>query len=410
MTCSMDQKIEHKPSPFSNGRAVRVNENAYRVMVVDDSAVIRGLLTKALESDKDIEVVASVGNGKLAVDSLKKKSVDVIVLDIEMPVMDGLTALPLLLEVDPTVKIIMASTLTLKNADISMKAMHAGAADYVAKPTSRGLTNADAFKRELTDKVKVFGQIARESGSKGLQTGLRSKAQPVFPKRDIAPRSQPAQTTLERQAARPQLGSQISLRKENLLFNPEIVAIGSSTGGPQALFKVIPSLKGCNKPVVITQHMPATFTTILADHIQRECGVVCREAKDGDKLEPNVFLVAPGDFHMLFERRAGGVYVKLTQDPPENFCRPAVDPMLRSLVKCYGGKILNIILTGMGQDGLLGAEQVVNAGGVVIAQDKQSSVVWGMPGAVSLAGLCTKVLPLLEIGPHLKRAYMRTAA
>lgn len=409
MTRPMDQKTVNRPAPLSQTSHRNVNENAYRVMVVDDSAIIRGLLTKALETDRDIEVVASVGNGKIAVDTLQRKSVDVIVLDIEMPVMDGLTALPLLLKIDPKVKIIMASTLTLRNADISMQAMQAGAADYVAKPSSRGLTNADEFKRELTEKVKVFGQIARGGGSRGMATGLRDRTKPASP---ASPQKNDAPVSA-RSAQRPAFTAatkQITLQKENLLFSPDVVAIGSSTGGPQALFKVIPHLKNCHKPVVITQHMPATFTTILADHIKRECGVECREAKDGDKLEQNVFLVAPGDYHMLFEKKADGVFVKLTQDPPENFCRPAVDPMLRSLVDCFGGKVLSVILTGMGQDGLVGAEKVVSAGGVILAQDKETSVVWGMPGAVSQAGICTKVLPLTEIGPHLKRVYMRTAA
>ncbi|MBI1207929.1 MAG: chemotaxis-specific protein-glutamate methyltransferase CheB [Azospirillum sp.] len=363
-------------------------------MVCDDSAVIRGLLTRALEGDAEIRVIASVGDGQMAVNSLQRNSVDVIVLDVEMPVMDGLTAIPKLLAVAPSVKIIMASTLTMRNADISMRALQAGAADYIPKPTStRELTGAEDFKRDLVAKVKVLGAAARRSGSRS-----RGEMRPSF-----AP--PPAAARLRPEPVAP------VVRQSVVLSQPDVIAVGSSTGGPQALFEVLSHLKGpVHQPILITQHMPATFTTILAEHISRQCGILCQEAKDGEAVVSGRAYVAPGDFHMLISGRPGAAVINMTKDPPENFCRPAVDPMMRSIVRVYGRKVLAVILTGMGQDGLKGCQDVVAAGGAVIGQDEASSVVWGMPGAVATAGLCSAVLPLKEIGPYIRKIALRTAA
>nr|WP_246499797.1 chemotaxis response regulator protein-glutamate methylesterase [Azospirillum soli] len=365
-------------------------------MVVDDSAVIRGLLTRALEGDSDIRVVASVGDGQMAVNSLQRNSIDVIVLDIEMPVMDGLTAIPKLLAVAPQVKIIMASTLTLRGADVSMRCLSAGAADYIPKPTStRELGGAEDFKRELVSKVKALGAAARRAGSRtrGELRPLTPIATPSFAKREPGP------VTL-----RPVTATAVQAK-------PDIIAIGSSTGGPQALFEVLSHLKtGVTQPILITQHMPATFTTILAEHITRQCGLNAQEAKDGEPIVNGRCYIAPGDFHMLVAQRGGANVISLTKDPPENFCRPAVDPMMRSILRAYGGrKILACILTGMGQDGLKGCTDVVNGGGTLIAQDEPTSVVWGMPGAVAQAGICSAVLPLKEIGPYIRKFATRAA-
>jgi len=369
----------------------------FRVMVVDDSAVIRGLLTRALEGDPDIRVVASVGDGQMAINSLQRNAVDVIVLDVEMPVMDGLTAIPKLLLVSPSVKIIMASTLTLRNADISMRALQAGAADYIPKPTTtREISGADTFKRELVSKVKALGANARRAGS-------RSRT-------DVRTAPLPPQTTLGLRPAAPS-GPPTVRPLPHTVARPDIIAIGSSTGGPQALFEVLSHLKGgVNQPILITQHMPATFTTILAEHISRQCGIVCAEAKEGEPIVEGRAYVAPGDYHMLVVGRGGQNTLTLTKDPPENFCRPAVDPMMRSVVKAYGRKVLAAILTGMGQDGMKGCQEVVAAGGVVIGQDEASSVVWGMPGAVATAGLCSAILPLKEIGPYIRKFALRTGS
>lgn len=365
----------------------------YRVMIVDDSAVIRGLLTRALESDPQISIVASVQNGKIALSTLERQKVDVVVLDIEMPVMDGMTALPLIIKAQPGVKVIMASTLTLKNAEISMQALQAGAADYIPKPTSTGeISTAGDFKRELTEKVKALGLAARG--------GTAASHRP-------APVATSAGGTV---VAKPAAAKSIQLRPMPTTI-PEIIAIGSSTGGPQALFEVMKSIAGkVTQPILITQHMPATFTKLLAEHISRVSGLTCNEAQDGEAIVGGQVYVAPGDYHMLLEDDGGKKVIRLTQDPPENFCRPSVDPMLRSLSKIYGPKLLVLILTGMGSDGQRGSEVVTASGGAVVAQDEATSVVWGMPGAVASHGLCSAVLPLKEIGPQVLKLVMRSAA
>jgi two-component system chemotaxis response regulator CheB len=347
----------------------------YRVLVVDDSAVIRGLISRAFDGQADLNVVGTAANGEMAVAALKKHPADIVILDIEMPVMDGLTAIPLLKEVDPGVQIIMASTLTQKNADISLRAMALGATDYIPKPSSDQMVGANAFNTELVDKVRALGALARRRGER-LPSGVSAppKLETVLAKKNISLRPMPT-------------------------FKPDVIAIGSSTGGPQALYEVIKIMgKDLAMPIVITQHMPASFTKILAEHISRQCNVVCAEGKDDDVLEPGKYYLAPGDFHMTFAKKATGIVVRLNKEQPENFCRPAVDPMLRSLLEVYGKKILTVILTGMGQDGWKGGEAVVSAGGAVFAQDETTSVVWGMPGAVAMAGICSSVMPLDEIG------------
>ncbi|HJT11791.1 MAG TPA: chemotaxis response regulator protein-glutamate methylesterase [Dongiaceae bacterium] len=361
-----------------------------RVLVVDDSHVIRGLLTRSLDSDPGIKVVASASNGKAAIDEVTRTEIDVVVLDIEMPVMDGMTALPQLLAARPGIQVIMASTLTLKGASISMKALSKGAADYVPKPTSTGeINSAEEFKRELISKVKSWGAVARRRRGSTATPG-----------------AEPVSTGARRFPAGP-----VKLRDVPTLFRPDCIAIGSSTGGPQALFKVFQMMgKVTNLPVFVTQHMPATFTTILAEHLGQASGMPAAEAKDGEPVTPGRIYVAPGDFHMTVTAEGGRKVLHLDKNPPENFCRPAVDPMLRSLAKAYNGKVMTVILTGMGTDGLKGGEELSAAGGVIAAQDEATSVVWGMPGAVASAGLCSAVLPLSDIGPYVRKAISRMAA
>jgi two-component system, chemotaxis family, protein-glutamate methylesterase/glutaminase len=377
--------------PQSKSAAGGTDDSAgdpYRVMVVDDSAVIRGLLTRALEKDPLVKVVASVGNGEAAIKALDRTDVDVIILDIEMPVMDGLTALPRLLAARPGVKVIMASTLTRKNAEVSLRALQAGAADYLPKPTSTSeMTGADAFRRDLLEKVRALAAAARPTRPASVRRERAAAEVPVV------------------RPARP-----ISLRKPSLAL-PRLIAIGSSTGGPQALLEVLRDIAASVKlPILVTQHMPATFTTLLAEHIARATGVPCAEARDGEPVSAGRIYLAPGNYHMVVERAAAGSVIRLNQDSPENFCRPSVDPMLRSLAAVYGASLLAIILTGMGCDGRKGAGEVVEAGGTIIAQDEATSVVWGMPGAVATSGLCSAVLPLKEIGPSVRKLVMRSAA
>jgi len=360
------------------------NADAVRVMIVDDSAVVRGLVSRILEEAADITVVASVSNGQMALSSLERNEIDVVLLDIEMPVMDGMTALPKLLEIDPGLRVVMQSTLTVKGADISMRALEMGAADYIPKPTStRDIAGGMDFKTELLTKVRALGQARRRTTSRRPKPIASAPISPLpLPQRIVTP------------------GAPLQLRN-HAPEPPDIIAIGSSTGGPQALFTLLGTMKGgtVRQPILITQHMPATFTTILGEHISRVSGWNAREAVDGEPLEGGRVYIAPGDFHMIVEAKGTNRVLRLNKNPPENFCRPSVDPMLRSIAALYGRRVLVCILTGMGSDGLRGGTEVVNGGGTLIAQDEASSVVWGMPGAVANAGICSAVLPLPELAP-----------
>jgi two-component system chemotaxis response regulator CheB len=380
----------------------------YRVMVVDDSAVVRGMTTRFIEADPELQVVASVGNGQRAIDMLSRAEPEVVVLDIEMPVMDGLTALPKLLEAKPGLQVIMSSTLTKANADVTIRALRAGAADYVTKPSNRGLSNESEFQDEIRTKVKGLAAAARRSSG-----GTPASKREAPPENDFERR---ANALLRESSPRAPTGRPAVSEKGDIKLRsmpslpPQVLAIGSSTGGPQALFEVIGNLGAIKQPVLITQHMPATFTSLLADHISRQSQLPCAEARDGDRLSEGRIYVAPGGYHLLAERHGGEVRLRLSDGPPENFCRPSVDPMLRSLIDIYGSRTLALILTGMGSDGLRGCESLVRAGGHVVAQDEASSVVWGMPGAVAKAGLCSAVLPLKDIAGKLRQITMRSAA
>jgi two-component system chemotaxis response regulator CheB len=334
-----------------------------RLMICDDSAVIRGAIAGLLAADPAIEIVANAANGCEAVDTLKVHAVDVVLLDIEMPVMDGLTALPLLLAASPGVVVIMVSARSAAGAAVSMQALRLGAAGFLPKPTA-DMAGDPRFGLELLAKVRGLARLQRR---------------PVIPA-----------------AAAP-----LVLRPAPKL-TPTLLAIGSSTGGPNALFSLVAQLSPTLPiPVVLTQHMPASFTPILADHIARLGVLPCAEARDGDAILPGRILLAPGDRHLLVRRQSGGLVAQLTDTPPENFCRPSVDPMLRSASDAVNGRVLVAMLTGMGQDGLAGTRAVIAAGGALVAQDEASSVVWGMPGAVAKAGLAHAVLPLCEIGVQL---------
>ena len=332
-----------------------------RVMICDDSAVIRGAIGRMLESDAGVRIVARVANGRQAVAEVERQQIDVVVLDIEMPEMDGMQALPLLLRADPGLRIIMASTLTTRGADVALRALRLGAADYIPKPSTAAIAD-DSFRRELVAKVKGLARLRRRAAAP-------SAAMPA----------KPAVLTLRAASAQ----------------RPSLLAIGSSTGGPQALFALVQALgRAVPVPVVLTQHMPPAFTTLLAEHLGKLGGIACSEARDGEAIEPGRLYLAPGDRHLLIEGATGRLRARLSDAPAENFCRPSVDPMLRSAVAACGGRVLVVMLTGMGHDGLAGTREVVAAGGAAIAQDEATSVVWGMPGAIAQAGLCHKVLPL----------------
>lgn len=353
-------------------------------MVVDDSAVIRGLLTKHLEADPGISVVASAQNGEMALKTLERNEIDVVILDIEMPVMDGLTALPLLIKAKPGLKVIMASTLTRQNAEISLRALRAGATDYIPKPSSSSeINSAGDFKRELISKVLALAPKGGAGTSRSVATSAAAASKP---------------------AAKPQLRS-------GSITAPEAIAVASSTGGPQALFEFVGNLPGnLRQPILITQHMPPTFTALLADHINKVSALTCKEGIDGEPVVGGRVYLAPGGYHMVVANKGGAPVISLNQEPPESFCRPAADPMFRSMADHYRSALLAVVLTGMGTDGKKGAEQIAAAGGSVIAQDEETSVVWGMPGAVATAGLCSAILPLKEMAGFVARSAMRTAA
>lgn len=357
------------------------------VLLVDDSAVIRGLMAKALSQDNDIFICGTASEGGMAIAAAQRTPPDVIVLDIEMPGMDGITALPELLRVAPQSKIIMASTLTLRNAGISMQAMTLGAADYLPKPSAKFGNEVEAFYRELIEKIKALG---------GPQAARREAENPGAPVAAAVPVAAPKPVFTQPFTA--SSGMPLSVGGVKAL------AIASSTGGPQALLSLFGQLKGHlgNIPIFITQHMPPNFTTILADHIEKVAGRPCAEGKDGEPVTPGHIYIAPGDYHMQPEKTATGqVKIVLNQNPQENYCRPAADPMLRSLSAIYGPQLAVVVLTGMGQDGMLGAKEVVANGGSVIAQDEASCVVYGMPKAVVENVACKAVLPLPEIGRYL---------
>jgi two-component system, chemotaxis family, protein-glutamate methylesterase/glutaminase len=361
--------------------------NPILVMVVDDSAVVRGLISRMLEKDDEIEVIDTVSNGEVAVKRVEVTDLDVVILDIEMPIMDGLTALPLILKSKPNVKVIIASTLTMKNAEISLTALQAGASEYIAKPsTNREMTGGQDFEHELREKVKALG--ANRPKRTGATDSAKKVVAPAIVKKPSGP---------------------ITLRPEPVShLKPKILAVGSSTGGPQALFELFKGLQGkINVPIVVTQHMPPTFTTILGQHITRTAGIPAREAVEGDVLTPGEILIAPGDFHMVLKEKNDQVVVTINQDAPVNYCRPAVDPMFESIVKIYGKNAFGVILTGMGHDGRTGSQALVDAGGVVFAQDEKSSVVWGMPGAVADAGICSAVLPITGLAPAILDYFSR---
>lgn len=366
-------------------------KNKVRVMIVDDSAVIRGMITKALQESPAIEVVASVMNGKAALSVIKEAKPDIVLLDIEMPEMDGITALPLLLEASPGSKIIMVSSLTQRNAEITMKALQLGATECLAKPTSKGdRSQTDAFFRDLLDKVIALGNAAANNMT------------PRFSAGHMAPGNAPAV------AAKP-VPVMTTSPTNGVLFVPgaeiRCLAIGSSTGGPQALMQLFKLMQGkaLKVPVFITQHMPATFTKILAEHLHSASGMPCEEGVDKMEAKAGTIYIAPGDYHMIPRMEDKVIRIGLNQNPPVNFCRPAVDPMFEALAKLYGRNLLAVVLTGMGQDGMEGAKMVNAMGGNVIAQDESTSVVWGMPGAVTKAGQAKAVLPLPEIAQLLTR-------
>jgi two-component system, chemotaxis family, protein-glutamate methylesterase/glutaminase len=362
-----------------------------RVMIVDDAVVVRGLYSRWVEAEPDLELVASLRTGREAVDQLERADPDVVVLDVDMPELDGIAALPLLLEKKRDLVVIMASTLTRRNAEISLRALSLGAADYIPKPESnRDVTGSPTFHRDLIEKIR--------------QLGLRAKRLRIAPPRARLPAeaAPPLQPGVKPAEATPAL-----VLRSMPLTPPRVLLIGASTGGPQALNAIIAQIGGVfeRAPVLITQHMPPTFTAILAEHLERIAKRPVREACDGEEINVGTIYIAPGGKHMKVARRDGTAVIAIEDGPLINFCKPAVDPLFASAASVWGHKVMALVLTGMGSDGLSGAKAIVAAGGHVMAQDEASSVVWGMPGQVAQAGLCSAVLPLNDIPSRLTRLF-----
>ena len=364
-------------------------DTAIRVMVVDDSVVVRGLVSRWIEEEPGLALAGSLRNGRDAVDQVERINPDVVILDIEMPELDGISALPLLLAKKRDLVVIMASTLTRHNAEVSLKALSLGAADYIPKPeTNRGVTTSASFRRDLIEKIRELGGRRRR------------RRVPTAPAPAAPPPVHPASARAHEAAAA------IKLRPFAPTA-PRVLVIGSSTGGPQALTAVISNLRSLlpRVPVLITQHMPPTFTTILAEHIARAAASKAHEGVDGEPVAPGTIYVAPGGKHMQAVRRDHGVVIALDDGPLVNFCKPAVDPLFRSAAAVWGPAVLAVVLTGMGSDGAKGGADIVAHGGSVIAQDEATSVVWGMPGAAAHAGICSAVLPIDQIAPKVMRLF-----
>ena len=361
-----------------------------RVMVVDDSVVIRGLISRWIEAEPDMVVAASLRTGLDAVNQLERVKPDVALLDIEMPELDGISALPQLLAKQRNLIVIMASTLTRRNAEISFKALSLGAADYIPKPEStRETSAAEVFRHDLLQKVRTLGARVRRKA----QPGAAPVVTPVVTRAPApVPPHAPAAPIVKRAFG---------------LTVPRVLVIGSSTGGPQALMTLVSDLGPVidRVPVLITQHMPPTFTTILAEHLARASNRPAREAVDGEPVRAGRIYLAPGGRHMRVVKNGAGMDIALDDGPAVNFCKPAVDPLFISAIDVWQSAVLAVILTGMGSDGMRGGKEIVAAGGSVIAQDEASSVVWGMPGAAANAGICAAVLPLNQIASKVARVF-----
>jgi two-component system, chemotaxis family, protein-glutamate methylesterase/glutaminase len=360
------------------------------VMIVDDSVVVRGLLSRWLGEEPRFKVLTSARNGRVALEEIERQTPDVIILDIEMPEMDGLTALPLIIKKLPNVAVLVASTLTRRNADISLKCLSAGAVDYIAKPDSNsGVTTSTEFRRELMMKINaiVDARLSR-LGRKAARQGTSQ-----------APASAPFAMARHHN----------SIPSANITFPssypmPKCLVIGASTGGPRAVGRVLVDAGASlsRLPVLVTQHMPPVFTNVFAEHLKVQTGREVHEARDGELIKAGAIYIAPGGRHMHLAKDANGQLVtRLGDGPAENFCRPSVDVLFRDAAQLMASHVLAVVLTGMGQDGLIGARLLTAAGCRVIVQDEATSAVWGMPGAIAKAGLAQRVLPVDQIGANI---------
>ncbi|MEP6759285.1 MAG: chemotaxis response regulator protein-glutamate methylesterase [Actinomycetota bacterium] len=347
-----------------------------RVLVVDDSVVVRRLVSKALEAEGEVEVVGVAADGKIALVNIERLHPDVVILDVAMPVMDGLTALAEIRQRWPGLPVIMFSTLTTRGAEVTLDALALGASDYVLKPSGGDAESSMAkIRAELLPKIAALLPAAREA---------RERTAARIPQRPSRATGQVARATGAAQRG-------------------DLIAIGVSTGGATALAELIPSLpETLPVPIAIVQHMPPMFTKILAERLDHKSALHVHEAADGDRMKPGAVYIAPGDLHLAIAARDREV-LHVYDGPQENSCRPSVDPLFRTVAERYGAHALGIVMTGMGSDGLRGAEHLAQVGGRILVQDEATSVVWGMPGFVARAGLADAVVALGDLRAEILR-------
>lgn len=364
-----------------------------RILIVDDSAVMRGLLRSVVCADAGLEVAGTAADGASALESIATLHPDLILLDVEMPVMDGLVTLKQLRARGYRMPVIMCSSLTQRGARVTIEALAGGASDYVAKPAGQESREAStrALAQDLLPKIHAF--------TSSIQAESQGLPQPALPGGLRAPLTMPL---APRHKAQP------------ISSVPVVLAIGVSTGGPAALDVLLPAFPAnFPLPVVIVQHMPEQFTGLFAERLNGRCRLRVREAAEGDPVCAGTIYIARGNWHMevLAASRAGmPATLHLNQGPQENHCRPAVDALFRSAARVYGSGVMAVVLTGMGSDGLTGCRTIRDHGGSVLVQDQATSTIWGMPGAVANAGLAHNVLPLNEIAPEILRIAGRTPA
>lgn len=343
-----------------------------RVLVVDDAVVFRRLVAEELAKDVDLEVVGTAANGRIGLAKLAQVSPDVVVLDVEMPEMDGLQMLRELRKSYRRLPVIMFSSLTERGAAETLDALALGASDYFTKPASaKGMeASLEVIRQELIPQIKALHAGAQ----------LRAPAKAPLPKID---------------AAAPARAGAHQVR---------IIAIGASTGGPSALAEIFTRLpRDLGVPIVLVQHMPPMFTRLLAERLSAQSPIHVQEGASGSLLQPGQAYIAPGDHHLAVVYDGTNARLLVHKDPPVNSCRPAVDVLFRSVAKVFGAHALAVLLTGMGNDGVRGCEAVREAAGRIIVQDEASSVVWGMPGFVARAGLADRIMPVSSIADEIIR-------